>query len=241
MLRIAVCDDMEAYGKMLSKMIQEWALKRQLNIHLERFLSGEELLAAMELSGYYDIVLLDIDLKDGINGVETAIQIKQKYMHFCLIFISQYNTYYRDAFQVHPFQYLEKPISAERLIENLNQAVDNYRYLNEIYTFRFKGMTYSLMLAEVLYFVSDRRVVRVYTEKGKEYMFYEKLDEVEYQLNEYNCQFLRIHKSYLVNCRQIERYHPKQIRMRNGDVLPVSVDKRNKVIEFHMNLLDTMG
>lgn len=238
MLRIAICDDAAAYGDRLAQTVKKWAIERQLNIQLKNFISGEELLADIEFTGYFDIILMDIDLKGGMNGIETAGRIKKIYEHFCLIFISQYDNYYKEAFRVYPFQYLEKTTTKSRLIEILNQAVDRYRYLQEIFVFRFKGITYSIRLHEVLYFASDKRVIRICMENGTEYVFYEKLDEIEKKLKKYNNHFIRIHKSYLVNGRQVEMYHPKYVKMRNKQILPVSMDKRSSLMHFHMEMME---
>ena len=74
-------------------------------------------------------------------------------------------------------------------------------------------------------------------EKNKQYVFYEKLDDLEKMLADYNNRFIRIHKSYLVNGRQIEHYLPGHVMMRNGDMLPVSRDKKGRIMEFYMDFL----
>lgn len=240
MLRIAICDDAKDYGDKLAKIVEKWAMQRQINIQLKKFISGEELLADVEATGYFDIVLLDIVFECGIDGLTIARKIKEFYEHFCLIFISQYDNYYKEVFHIHPFQYLEKSSSEKKIIESLEQAERDFRYLNEIYVFRYKGMTYSIQLQDVLYFSSDKRVIRVLMQDGDEYLFYKKLDELEEQMKKYNSKFLRIHKSYLVNGRQILQYHPKYVVMRNKERLPISSEKRNGVVQYHMELLERM-
>lgn len=240
MLRIAICEDAKDYGERLAGIVERWAMQRQINIQLKKFISGEELLADVEVTGYFDIVLLDIVFERGIDGLTVAKKIKELYEHFCLIFISQYDNYYKEVFHIHPFQYLEKSSSEKKIIESLEQAERDFRYLNEIYVFRYKGMTYSIQLQDVMYFSSDKRVIRVLMQNGDEYFFYKKLDELEGQMQKYNTKFLRIHKSYLVNGWQILQYHPKFVVMRNKERLPISSEKRNAVIQYHMELLERM-
>lgn len=241
MLRIAICDDAAAYGYRLAGIVENWARQRQLNIQLKNFISGEELLVDIEATGYFHIVLMDIDLKGGMNGIKTAEKIQEIYKHFCLIFISRYDNYYKEAFRLHSFQYLEKPAVESRLIENLNQAVENCGQMREMFAFRFRGMTHSVRLHEVLYFASDKRVIKICMEDGREFVFYAKLDEIEKKLERYSCRFVRIHKSYLVNGGQVELYHPKYVRMRNKEKLPVSVDKRSSLMHFHMGIMEMFG
>lgn len=237
MLRIAICDDMAVYGKWLALIVEEWRIRRHINVQVKRFLSGEELLADMEETGYFDIVFMDIELGEGMSGLTAAARIKERYAHVCLIFLSQYD-YYKSAYQVHPFHYLDKASSGRKIMECLDQAEGKYRYLNEIFPFRFGGIRYSLLLKDILYFVSDRRVIRVCAENGSEFMFYGKMDELERKLKNYRTRFLRIHQSFLVNGSQVEQCHSRFLTMRNKERLPISMKKRSEVIRFHIELME---
>ena len=237
MFRVAICDDLQENTQSVAAIVEEWAAVRQMNVQLRKFASGEDLLAELEMAGDFNIVLLDIELGGGMDGITIAMKMREMNKHFCLIFISQYEGYYREAFMAYPFQYLEKPVSKNRLTETLNQAVDSCLDLNESFFFRFKNRTYNIRLREVLYFSSDKRVIRIYMENGDIHMFYEKLDELEERLKSSDFRFLRIHQSYLVNARQIEQYHPKYVVMRNKEMLSISVEKRNSIMHYHMSIL----
>lgn len=241
MLHIAICDDMAAYGDKLAGVVEEWAAGRNLKIMLSKYLSGEELLADMEDRGCYDIVLLDIDLQGGISGILVAEKIREVQENTCLIFISEYDDYYREVFHLRAFHYMQKRLSDDKIMECLDKAVDSYRYTNEIFAFRFKRTAYSIKLKDILYFVSDKRTITVVMENGKEYMFYNKLDDLEKQLERYHSRFLRIHKSFLVNAGQVEECGPGYILMRNQDKLPISTEKRGDVVRFHKELLKMFG
>lgn len=227
-MRIAICTGNAGYGKRLRKAADDWAQQNQLNIRTGLFLTGEEILADIEETGYYDIVLMDSSLQGSISGMETAGRIRRIYEYFCLIFMSAENVSYREVLNAHPYQYLEKPVSKKLLWDTLNRAAGEYHLLYETFVFRFKGMSYCIRLSEVLYFASDKRVIRIYMEDGRQYCFYEKLDELEKKLEQYSSRFFRIHQSYLISGRQVEQYHPKYVIMRNREVIPVSMDRREK-------------
>lgn len=222
MIRIALCMETENYGKVLKESILEWMLQNQFNSEVELFFTGEELLADMEQTGYFPIVLMDIHLRGNLNGIDTASRIRRIYKYFCLIFMSQEDRYCKEMFKLHPFCCLPKPVERKWLNECLSQAVDRYQRIYEIFAFRYKGMNYCIRLSEVVYFVSDKRIIRILMEDGREYAFYGKLDEQEKVLRKYLSRFLRIHQSYLINGRQIEQYHSKFVVMRNGERLPIT-------------------
>ena len=94
-------------------------------------------------------------------------------------------------------------------------------------------------ISEVLYFNSERRNINMVCRDGVK-VFYGKLGEVEEQIADKNCKFLRIHQSFLVNAKYIREYHYNNLIMANGDNLTISRDNRKKVREIHKLLLEKL-
>lgn len=240
MIRVGVCDDVQIYVEALSGCIEDWAEIRNVHVQLEKFRSGEEVLLDLEQQGDFAAVFLDIEM-NGINGIKTAVKLREKNRLVSIVFVSGYEQYFKEMFKVYPFLFIEKPISGQKVFQVLDQIVEEQMLFNESFTFRYNRTTFNIDLRRVLYFASEKRMIRVLMEDGREHVFYEKLDELEKILEEYNHHFVRIHQSFLVNERQIEQYHSRSIVMRNGDVLAVSRDKRNMIIELHVKLLEGRG
>lgn len=236
MVRIGICDDAGWQVENLAENIMNWAEARKTNVKLEKFRSGEEVLFDLEEQGDFAAVFMDIEL-DGINGMEAALRLRKENRLVSIVFVSQHERYWKESIQIYPSQFLEKPVSRQRIYEVLDQIMEEQKLYNESFCFRYNRITFSIELKRVLYFTSEKRIIRILMEDGREHIFYEKLDELEMELSEYNHNFMRIHKSYLVNERQIEQYHHKKIVMRNGDVLAVSREKREMVARSHMKLL----
>ena len=74
---------------------------------------------------------------------------------------------------------------------------------------------------DIQYFVSEGRRTHIVSEDGGD-TFYKKLDEVETLMQNKNCQFLRIHKSYLVNASYIAGYNRSTVKLTNGEHLRIS-------------------
>lgn len=237
MLRIAVCDDAYVYVEKLAESIEEWAVRRHLNVQLGKFRSGEEVLLEHETAGDFMAVFMDIEL-NGIDGMETAVKLREKNRLVSIVFVSQYEQYFKQMFQVYPFQYIEKPISGQKVCEVLDQIVEEHKLFYESFIFQYNRRTFNIALWEVFYFVSEKRIIRILMENEKEFIFYEKLDVLEKALTGYNNRFVRIHKSYLVNSRQIEQCFPGHVMMRNGDVLPISREHRGKMVKLNMEFLE---
>ncbi len=240
MLRIAVCDDIPLHMERLTEYMQCWSMDRGISIQVMKFQSGEEILFEIESSGDFTAVFLDIEL-NGMNGMETAINIRKQNRLVSVVFVSQYDTYFREIFKLYPVQFIEKPVAKRKVFLILDQILEEHRYVYESFQFQYKHRAYNINLREVLYFASERRTVKILLETGAEYCVYGKLDDIEKMLECYRTPFIRIHQSYLVNGRQIEQYHRRMVMLRNKASLPVSRGRKNAVIQFHMDYLSGRG
>ena len=237
MVRIAICDDRDYYVQIISVMVRQWANQKCLRLQLETFQSGEEVLWAAEEGGSFQAVFMDVELA-GISGIEAAAGLRQLYRYTSVIFISQYDNYFRQMLEVHPCYYLEKPIPKKKLFEILDRIMEEHQYVYATYTYWYKRRSHSIFLRKVLYFTSEMRRIRIVMEDGRECMFYMKLDNVEKQLADYEVDFIRIHQSFLVNSRQVEQFYADHVMMSNGEKLSVSRGRRENINRFHRNVLE---
>lgn len=241
MLRIAVCDDIPFCTERLAGSIAAWSKERRAMIQIMEFQSGEEILFEIESSGDFSAVFLDIELS-GINGVETAERIRKQNRFTSIVFVSQYDSYFKEIFRdLYPVQFLEKPVKRGKVFRILDQLEEQQRYVYENFQFQYNHHIYSINLREVLYFVSERRMVHIRLETGEEYRLYDKLDEIERMLKSYRNPFVRIHQSYLVNGFQIDHYYGRGVTLRNKDFLPISRSRKNEVERFQMAYLAKSG
>lgn len=74
---------------------------------------------------------------------------------------------------------------------------------------------------EIHYFVSEGRRTHIVSSNCRD-TFYQKLDVVEKRIRLKNCQFIRIHKSYLVNARYIDGYSRDYVLLTTGERLRIS-------------------
>ena len=236
-----MCDDIPFCTERLAGSIAAWSRERGTIIQIMKFQSGEEILFEIENSGDFTAVFLDIKL-NGISGIETAEKIREQNRFISVVFVSQYDTYFKEMFRdMYPVQFLEKPTRQCKIFRIMDQIEEQQKYVFENYQFRYNHHIYSINLREVMYFVSERRTVRILLVTGREYRVYNKLDEVEKTLKRYKSPFVRIHQSYLVNGLYIDRYHCRRVMLRNKDILPISRSRKDEVLRFQMAFLAKYG
>lgn len=217
MLRIAICDDersaREALFLQLDKMLDE-----ETEQIVYEFSSGESAVRWLEKHrGEVDLLFLDVEM-DGMNGMETALAIREFDSDIILIFVTGYADYVFDGYRVGALDYLMKPADPEKLQGALTRVRRQlFQDREKLYTLKNTEGTYRFRIRDILYFYSDRRKVVLVTKEG-EYPFYEKLDAVEEQMEE---QFVRIHQRYLVNPEQVSHIGGSTVRIDESE-LPVS-------------------
>lgn len=112
---IAVVDDKIVICKHIHEMIK----KQRQDCHVVCFSSGEELLAAAKP---FDIIFLDIQMY-GMNGIETAKEVREKNADTVLIFITGIKEYVFEALDLYVFHYLLKPVTEQKFMEVFEQAL----------------------------------------------------------------------------------------------------------------------
>ena len=85
------------------------------------FLSGVEAVTYLE-NNEVDVALLDIDMPE-MDGLTLAGKIKEISPDTAIIFLTGYSEYAVDAFSIHAAGYLLKPISRDKLLEEINYAL----------------------------------------------------------------------------------------------------------------------
>lgn len=76
------------------------------------------------------IAFLDIEMPE-MNGLELANKLVEKNKEICIIFVTAYNEYAVDAFELCALDYLLKPISKERLNKTVDRITNSVKIINE--------------------------------------------------------------------------------------------------------------
>jgi len=154
-----------------------------------------------------------------LDGMETARRLRAADAGLQLVFVTGYAEHVFDGYSVGALGYLLKPPKAEQLEEVLDRAqAALVRDLDRAYICRSGDTHYRIPIANILYFVSDRRQVACVT-AGREYTFYGKLDTVAAEVG---ADFVRIHQRYLVRTGAVDRMEGGEVVLRDGRRLPVS-------------------
>lgn len=234
MYYVGVCDDGINICSFFKEVIMQYGQRNNLSLNVETWNSGEDLKESLVLGERLDILFLDIELFE-LNGIELGHYIRNQLENYNMqiIYISGKSAYALSLFQVQPMDFLVKPITDIQIQQTLSLAIK----LIDAKDGRFKcrmGKDYCYIpYRNIMYFVSEGRMVRIVCFKNygddaveKEIEFYGKLKNIQRDLS---LEFLQIHQSYIVNTSFVSRYRYEQVELMDGTVIPISKSYRKPV------------
>ena len=214
-MRIAICDDEKNIRELMANKVE----KQYPDAEIIFFQSGEELLLSDE---YIDILFLDIQMS-GIDGMETARELRKKDKSVILVFVTAVEEYVFQAFDVGAFNYIVKPIDDGKFSDVLYRAVDEWGSQNinekepeERYVLiNNSGVHTKVILDEIVYAEVFNRKVVIHNLDG-EIEYYGKMSDLESLAGD---SFFRPHRAYLINFKYVEKYDATTIYLERGTVL----------------------
>ncbi len=215
--------------------------------------NGQEAVVAIQ-SENPDLVFLDIQIPE-LNGFEVIQSIGVDKMP-CVIFITAFDKFALNAFEVHALDYLLKPIDAERfqqtvaraklfirniqisqLADRLNNLLAtlkaNKRYLSR-FTIKIGKTIYSLKADSIDWIESAGNYVVLHVGRQK-HIYRTTMKCLEKILDPE--KFVRIHRTRIVNLDAIKElkqsdYGEFVIILKSGQQLPLSSSHKQNLLQF---------
>ncbi|MBP9194349.1 MAG: response regulator transcription factor [Saprospiraceae bacterium] len=201
-LKILIVEDEVLIGETIKIYLNERG-----HLPTDIVISYEEALQSLSLS-LPDVVLVDIRLFGDKSGIDLADEIQNKYANLPVVFLtSQYDTRVTNkALELNPAGYLVKPIQKESLWTTVELAYNKILSQNTAPAIKFADGTkvFYLSANQIKYISSDHIYIVLHTTNSGEITLRMSLSEVEGLLEKAN--FIRCHRSYLVNKSYITQY-----------------------------------
>ena len=198
--------------------------------------NGEQSLTrAYELTP--DVVLLDVRMP-GMDGIEVAQHLNALAEPPAVIFTTAFDEYAVNAFEAHAVGYLLKPIRKEKLAAALERAgrltrpqlqkiaaASSEKRRTHIAARRREGLRL-IPIDEVQFFFAEQKYTTVRHVNGEDLIE----DSLRLLEEEFDVDFVRIHRNALVNVRYLERIErgddgQSVVRLR-GCEAPLQVSRR---------------
>lgn len=174
----------------------------------------------------YDVVFLDVEMP-GLTGIEAARLVHEGPDAPAVVFVTAHERYAVDAFAVEAFDYLLKPVDADRLARVVERLSSARRPATPQRVAKIPvvsaGQTMLVDHDSIHYLQADGDYSRVHT-YDRSYLCTSSLRELEATLP---ASFVRIHRSYVVNLAKVSavrRAGPDRLRLALDDAAGTELD-----------------
>lgn len=225
--RCLIVDD-EPLAVQLVKSHLEQVARLELVATCKNALEAFEVLKSEQI----DLIFLDIQMPM-LTGIEFLKSLPDPPK---VIFTTAYREYALEGYELDVVDYLMKPIPFNRFFKAINKyfaqlavpesppskASDSSDY---IYV-KSNKKTYRLRFSEILYLESLKDYVRIHT-PDQRVVTKEKISEFANQLPD---DFLRIHRSYIVNTSAITAFSNNEVEIRDIEI-PIGISYKQQVLD----------
>jgi len=192
-----------------------------------------------------DILLMDINLKGDIDGIET-VKLMQRAYDIPVIYLTANadDTHFNRAKETHPYAFISKPFKKLDLQRAIELTVDRIQQhsnapkltsegeklqpfiLSNCIFVRHHEKMVKVDIQDIHYIEAERNYCRIYS-KDKEYLLVMTLKDMDEKLP--NKHFLRVHRSFIVNISQIDEIATSHIVIAKK-AIPVSKSLKEELL-----------
>ncbi len=198
MLNFVLCDDNINVLNRLEKMLESIFISKKFNAQIVLSTTYPDELINYIRNNTVNVVILDIDLKSKVSGLDLANMIRKKDKNIYIIFTTGHLEYGLMAYKYKTFDYLPKPITKERLEETLIRLFEDVSGDTSDFV-RLDNNKTIIKQDSIQYIQKDGMKVIFHTDT-RNYETYSSFKKILPQLSQ---QFVQCHKSYIVNTDKI--------------------------------------
>ena len=152
-IKIAVCDDEKNIRDYICSLVR----KQGVECEITEYATAEDYLLA---GAEHDLLFLDVELKgpdSSLDGMEMAKRIRgmEDIRQPIIIFVTGYEKYVYDAFDVGAFQYLLKPIDEGRFAEIFQRAAQQTGQGKRVLMIQYGNTGKTIPLGDIYYMESQ--------------------------------------------------------------------------------------
>lgn len=242
MIKIAIRDDEKYYLDKIEKGIKDNLYFQGISQYeINTYSSGQEFYRKAETNGLleYDVIFLGINVAQ-INGLEIAEKIREKDSNVLLVFVTAFMEHSLEGYKFEATRFLIKSKLDDMLPECVETIIRKLKMQGNQISFTFLEGEKELFRDQIYFIESQKHKLIFHIEEPKlvQYSLYGKLDHVEDELSQFG--FLRIHKSYLVNLKEIKEIANYKVKLKDGKILPVPREKYQRVKEKYYELMSEL-
>lgn len=109
MIEIAICDDEIIITSKIENTLVQLSEEMGIKVEIDVFYDGKTLVNYIKSGKKYDLIYMDIEMTEQ-NGISAANEIREIDKKVFLIYITSYESFAKDVFEVNAYRFITKPI-----------------------------------------------------------------------------------------------------------------------------------
>lgn len=219
MIKIGLCDDELNCLKYTLKILEAEIIDKNIEAEIVVATCDQNIIKEKIANYEIDVLFLDIEFKGkGENGISFANELRAFNKDFALVFVTAFFEYSMIAYQCKTFGYVLKPVTKQSIAPIMLRLKSEY--LGKTGSFIQLNKSESIRAKDILFIERNKSKTKVYTACDT--------FETNYSLNTMQeflpKDFVRVHRSYIVNQNNIQ-----------------GINKNEKVILFGNKLSCPLG
>ena len=208
-MKIGIVEDEAVWRDKIQDIIEKYCRDKNIPIQVNSYSNGKDFMKNSDT----DLLFLDIELAEGEDGFQVAERLMHDRNKCKICFLTSHTELARLGYKVNAFRYIDK-----KHLEEVGEALDSFlkTKIQDRIIFRndTAGIGIGINLNELLLVETYGRKLRYLMLDGKEYLCEGRISEAARSLSAFG--FFRIHRSYIVNLKYIEKAQSHEVTLCNG-------------------------
>lgn len=225
-----ICDDEKSCCDIVLQYLLKYCDERNFTCFYDVYDNGEEALLSDKT---YNIAFLDIEINN-ISGLDIAKRLKEKNKNVIIFFITEYEKYIDDAMDLFALRFIKKPLDYSRFYNGLDKAIDLINEDDVEFYIKDSNTVLRIKSKDIVYIETLDHKTKVVTSNH----IYYSSNLIEYwQKKLTHISFYRVHKSYIVNLDYVDEYKRNEVKLTNGEIVPISYRNQPTFRKYFFNYL----
>ena len=248
MIRCVIVEDEEIARRVLKSLLAQYCQDVMVCAEADDVASGKNMIEMFRP----DLVFLDIEMPGG-SGFKLLSSVEN--IDFEVVFITAYEQLAIKAIRHDALDYILKPIDPKELVaavekvkeakykktlkkqyDNILKNLDPEQLVVRKISLSTTDKIHLIDVDDIIRCESDNYYTKIFFKDGNSLLVSKTLKEIDQKLEEYD--FVRTHKSHLVNIRYIKNFIKDEMMvvMADDTKVPVSKRKKERILEVINNL-----